>query len=94
MMLPPLTADVSLYKSSGHYRSSGSAATTGGVMPQADGYPWGCLGCLLAACASSFWCQTCDDMLLLPPPVDLVAVIGCYLACCGATGFTECGDKC
>lgn len=58
------------------------------------GYPWGCLGCLLASCAGSFWRQPCGDAPLAPPPVDLIAVIGCYLACCGATGFTECGGQC
>jgi hypothetical protein len=32
MILPPLTADVSLYKSGGHYRSSAPAGRTNGIV--------------------------------------------------------------
>ena len=33
MTLPPLTAEVSLYKSSGHYRSASSTRRTSGIVP-------------------------------------------------------------
>jgi hypothetical protein len=33
MTLPPLTAEVSLYKSSGHYRSASSMRRTSGIVP-------------------------------------------------------------
>ena len=33
MILPPVTAEVSLYKSRGHYRSSWSAGSTSGIVP-------------------------------------------------------------
>jgi hypothetical protein len=95
MMLPPLTAEVSLYKSSRHYRSSWSAGSAGGVEPSLDqGYPWDCFECLIVTCADSFWCQACDYSAFLPPPVDVIAIIGCYLACCGAAGYEECGGLC
>jgi hypothetical protein len=92
MMLPPLSADLSLYKSSGHYRSSWSSSSTGAVVPQ--DYPWDCLECLVLTCAENGWCLECNLAVAAPPPFDIIAVIGCYLACCGATGAAECGGLC
>jgi len=50
MMLPPNTAEVSLYKSSGRYRSSGPTNGISGVVPSLGTYQATC-----ADCKYNFW---------------------------------------
>jgi len=62
MMLPPNTAEVSLYKSSGRYRSSGPTNGISGVVPSLGTYQATC-----ADCKYNFWaldqlCCQCKDI--------------------------------
>jgi hypothetical protein len=52
MILPPVTAEVSLYKSAGHYRSSSPAGSARGVVPSQFGLPQGSYqrSCLTGGC--------------------------------------------
>ena len=55
MTLPPVTAEVSLHKPSGHYRSSPPAGSTSGAVPSQFGLPWGSYqrSCLTGGCSYS-----------------------------------------
>ena len=57
MILPPLTADFSLYKAGGHYRSSSPTGSTSGVVPSLTkrNIYVSETGCELAGAWGEFW---------------------------------------
>lgn len=62
-MLPPNTAEVSLYKSSGRYRSSRPTSTISGVVPSQPGsYQATCKDCTYNFWALDQVCCQCKDI--------------------------------
>jgi len=90
-MLPPLTADASIYRSMAHYRSSSPAGSTSGIAPS-QVLPPGPLQPFLKLTNR----QRCIAFVAAACTAGAVATAGECLAACAVTGplVPECGAIC